>query len=482
MARPKGEQPVETSSEPAFARLHLWQIQALRDAMVIFAAVVIVWAGYAMRSVTVPLLVALLLAYLFEPLVARMCKRPGVTRPMAVGGLLLVVGGTAITVLLITLPLLIGQTIQLIDDFRAGRFERSALMVREYVPESYRDEFDRLATFFVSKEHLPDGDSKPGSDAAQPAGDEAGDRTAPGAALANESVDRQHDGAPAEVERDIAEVAPDIAAEMIELRAEMAALREQLEASQAQQDAKTANGSTSNLVEFVQKGREIVVAVVGRIISIGLLAFLIPFYFFFFSVWYPSVLKFGNDLIPPQRRDRVIELLQKMDRAVAGFVRGRIVISLIMGVLLALGWQIVGVQYAIVLGFVIGFFSIVPYLGGVGIPLAVGLLWLGQVGVPESERMAWYMIIFWPCLVFGAVQVIETYFLTPMIAGKATNLDPVSILVAVLAGGAIMGVYGMLLAIPLAACLKILFVEVLLPRIKAWSEGSAEDPLPISRE
>ena len=80
------------------------------------------------------------------------------------------------------------------------------------------------------------------------------------------------------------------------------------------------------------------------------------------------------------------------------------------------------------------------------------------------------------------VQLIEGYVLTPMIAGKATNLDPVTILVVVLAGGSIMGIYGMLLAIPVAACLKILCTDVLLPKVHAWTAGEAEDPLPIDRD
>ena len=85
-------------------------------------------------------------------------------------------------------------------------------------------------------------------------------------------------------------------------------------------------------------------------------------------------------------------------------------------------------------------------------------------------------------MVYGIVQTIEGYVLIPMIAGKATNLDPVTILVAVLAGGSIMGVYGMLIAIPVAACLKILCTEVLLPKVRAWTSGEAADPLPIQRE
>ena len=77
------------------------------------------------------------------------------------------------------------------------------------------------------------------------------------------------------------------------------------------------------------------------------------------------------------------------------------------------------------------------------------------------------------------MQVLETYIITPAIAGKATNLDPVTILVAVLAGGSVGGVYGMLLAIPAAACLKILLTDVVMPRVRLWVRGKAEDPLPL---
>ena len=71
--------------------------------------------------------------------------------------------------------------------------------------------------------------------------------------------------------------------------------------------------------------------------------------------------------------------------------------------------------------------------------------------------------------------------LTPIIAGKATNLDPVTIVVAILAGGSVAGVYGMLLAIPIAACGKIAAKRLLLPRISDWARGRAPDPLPIDR-
>jgi predicted PurR-regulated permease PerM len=170
-----------------------------------------------------------------------------------------------------------------------------------------------------------------------------------------------------------------------------------------------------------------------------------------------------------------------MDRAVSGFVRGRIVVSSIMGVLIAVGWKFFGVPYAITLGVVVGVFSLVPYLSVVGLPIAIGLLAVDQLALPEADRMTWFWILIGPTLVYGIVQFLEGYVLIPLIAGKATDLDPVSIFVAVLAGAAIAGVYGMLLSIPVAACLKIYLREVVMPHLRDWSSGRADDPLPLDQ-
>jgi predicted PurR-regulated permease PerM len=172
-----------------------------------------------------------------------------------------------------------------------------------------------------------------------------------------------------------------------------------------------------------------------------------------------------------------MELLGRMDRVIAGFVRGRILISVLMGIGFAIGWFFCGVPYAIPLGLITGIFCAVPYLGIIGLPVAIGLLFLDQAG--GRGEMAWWAILLWPSVVFTVVQTVESYWLTPKIAGKVTNLDPVTVLVVVLAGGSIMGVYGMLLAIPVAACGKILLTDVFMPRIRAWIAGRASDPLPI---
>jgi predicted PurR-regulated permease PerM len=435
-------------ARPPIANLHLWQIQAVRDVLFILAIVALVWAGYAMRTVTVPLLVALTLAYLFEPLVSYLTRRYNASRPIVVGTLVLTFGLTIVLVLAIAIPLIVGQSIRLVRDVRAGRFENSLMKLQEYVPTDFQDDYATMIGFI-----------------------HPGTRPGESAFIADEPVD-------------MPTTKPETGVDTIgdELRVREIVREELLRVSAGEEDIAAGSSSAGSFVKWARSSANAVFGLLGSVVTLGLLVFLIPFYFFFFSVSYPAIARFGRTLVPLSNRARTLELVGKMDRAVAGFVRGRIVICLIMGVMLAIGWWFCGVPYSIVLGFVIGAFSLVPYLGGIGVPLAVGLLAIEQFNLPDDQQMAWWAVILWPSVVFGIVQVVETYLLTPMIAGKATNLDPVTILVAVLAGGSVGGIYGMILAIPVAACLKILITDVVLPKIHAWTKGEAEDPLPISRQ
>lgn len=429
----------------AAADLHLWQVQAVRDLLLVAAVVGVFWAGYVLRAVTVPLLVALLLAYLAEPIIQRLCRGRNVSRVGAVSIVLVSGVGAVAVVLAILVPLLVANTVRLVNDFRGGELRQRVETVEKWVPDTFREEFEQII------ELLPAG------------------------AAAALDVDPAIVAELEEAAADDGDTVPAGAGPLT--RDEVVAIVDR----RLSEQAAAAEADGSRWLSIARGGAETIIKAVGTLIGIGLLAFLIPFYFFFFSTWYPAVLRFGRSVLPEKNKARTLDLLARMDSVVAGFVRGRIVISVIMGVLLAIGWKICGVPYAVLLGLVIGVFCAVPYLGVIGIPVAVGLLFFEELGQPAGDRMAWWAILLWPTLVFGAVQLIEGYVLTPLIAGKATNLDPVTILVAVLAGGSVLGVYGMLLAIPAAACGKILFTEVLLPKIRDWAAGRAADPLPIDR-
>jgi predicted PurR-regulated permease PerM len=380
-------------------KLHLWQIQWVRDLFLIVAIIAGIWLGYAMRDITIPLLVALLLAYLFEPLISYLSNHPKfpLGRVSVISGLLTILIAGVLAILAVSIPMVISQTSSLVDDIQDGKLrEKLEQVAANYAPESIQDEIVQTLAYLPTAEEL------------------------------------------------------------------------------------SADTSTSQgLMRIAKKTGDVAIGILGSVVRFGILAVLIPFYFFFFSLWFPQVVAFARGCIPDDNRTHIEALFGKMDAAVAGFVRGRIVIAFIMSILLAVGWMIVGVPYAIVLGIAVGVFCAVPFLGLIGVPLTVGLLFLDQLGTPEAQRMAWWGIILWPVLVFAIVQALDGWVLTPMIAGKATNLDPVTIFVAVLAGGSVLGAYGMLLAIPVAACIKILIQESLLPNVRAWARGDADDPLPF---
>lgn len=451
MARRNASTAKPTQGQPDPAHLHVWQIQAVRDLLGVAVLIGLLWLGHALQAVTVPLLVALLLAYLFEPVVSKLSSHRRVSRPLVVGGVLVTVGVMVVALLALVIPVVGTQTVNLVGDYQEGRFREAVVELSSNLPETWHEHADRLIRY------LPVGGEP--SDGAEPdqsrgAAGEQGDASA--AAGRDDETARIR-----------------------------AIVREEME--RAAGVAGSAEPPTSDSQRFLGLARgsaRAVGSLLGGILQLGFVAFLVPFYFFFFSVSYPAVVNFARGLVPEANRPRTFELLSKMDRVVAGFVRGRIVISLIMGVMLAVGWWICQVPYAITLGLVVGIFCAVPYLGVVGVPLAVGLLFFGQLGAGGEPTvwLGWWGVVLWPTAVFVVVQVIESYGLTPTIAGKATNLDPVTIVVAVLAGGSIMGVYGMLLAIPAAACIKIVCTDVLLPRIRAWTKGESADPLPIDRD
>lgn len=448
MARQHGSNKSAGGSDDSLKHLHLWQYQAVRDVLLVASVAGLVWLGYALRAVTVPLLVALLLAYLFEPLVARLSRHPKLTRPMVVGGLLTTVGALAIGVVAVIVPVAVGQTAGFVRDYQQGRFRETAVKLSDHLPDTWHDQVKPLI------DYLPKGE--PAADDAPQAVKEAGGPAPPRGGFVSA-------GRSATDEQRVREI-----------------VRQEMEQAGVGGGGEGKTGSM-HWLGVARGGARAAGAVIGGIVAIGFLAFLIPFYFFFFSVWFPAVVRFGRSLIPMANRERTLELIDKMDAVVAGFVRGRIVVSLIMGFMLAVGWKIAGVPYSIVLGLVVGLFCAVPYLGAIGVPFAVGLLAFRELGLP-GDAMVWWKIVLYPTFVYAVVQVIEGYLLIPMIAGKATNLDPVTILVVVLAGGSIMGIYGMLLAIPVAACVKILCTDLVLPQIRAWTSGEAADPLPIDRD
>jgi len=175
---------------------------------------------------------------------------------------------------------------------------------------------------------------------------------------------------------------------------------------------------------------------------------IIPIYLFFFLLIRRDLTQGLPDHLPFLKeaiREDVVFLVREFVAIVVSFFRGQLLIGLIMGVLLATGFSIVGLKFGLFIGLAVGVLNIVPYLGTIiGLAVALPLAFFQPGG-----GLALAALVF---LVKLIVQNIEGWFLTPKIMGERTGLHPVTIIVAIFFWGtAFKGLLGMILAIPLTA-------------------------------
>ncbi|MGB7946633.1 MAG: AI-2E family transporter, partial [Candidatus Binatia bacterium] len=200
------------------------------------------------------------------------------------------------------------------------------------------------------------------------------------------------------------------------------------------------------------------------------LAIVLFYIFVFFFAWHFNTgLAKLSGYVPASSKERIFSVVAKMDDAVGDFFRGRLLIALLMGMLLSAGWFLVGVPYWFFLGMLTGLLNVVPYLSVVVWPIAILLKYLDVLTTGAGDNLGVLAIVVWPSVVYIAVQFLEGWFLTPWIQSGQTHMSAVTIILVVLIGGTVAGILGMLLVIPVAACIKILFEEAILPSLRKWA-------------
>lgn len=232
-------------------------------------------------------------------------------------------------------------------------------------------------------------------------------------------------------------------------------------------------GSITRAAKWLMAGTGGAIDVITDVLSattyILLMLLLIPVYFFFFAWTFGPMVASLRDYIPDSKKDETLAALAKMDEAVGNYFRDRVIISFIMAVMFAVGWAICGVPYWLLLAIVTGLLSLIPYAAVVGWLAALLLKTLDLLATDgQMSTTDWIWGLGGLTLVYAVVQVVEGWLLTPWIQGKSLNMSSVTILIVVFIGGAIGGMYGLILCIPVAACLKIVATDNLLPRFKSW--------------
>jgi predicted PurR-regulated permease PerM len=195
---------------------------------------------------------------------------------------------------------------------------------------------------------------------------------------------------------------------------------------------------------------------------------LVVIYFVFFAWYFPSIQRSLWQTVESMEKPELSDMLGQMDQAVGDFFRGRMLIALMMSVMLGIGWWLVDVPYWGLLGFGAGLLSLIPYAASLIWPIAILLKYLDMSTGSQVTNDFWMQLLFWPSAVYFLIQFIEGWILTPWIQSQSTDLNAATILLVVLVGGAMGGVLGLILAIPITACLQIMAKELLLPRLRAW--------------
>ncbi len=188
---------------------------------------------------------------------------------------------------------------------------------------------------------------------------------------------------------------------------------------------------------------------------------LIPIYAFYFLLEKRSIERQWTDYLPvsdSRFKDELVWLLRNINDALIVFFRGQVLVALCDGVMYSVGFLIVGLPYALLLGLVATVLTIVPFLGAIVTCVSALLIAIIQFGDWTHPLLV--------LLVFVTVQTIEGWIIQPKIIGDRVGLHPVSIIIALLVGATLLGgILGGLLAIPTTAVIRaLLFRYVWRPR------------------
>ncbi|WP_080872286.1 AI-2E family transporter [Oceanobacillus timonensis] len=188
---------------------------------------------------------------------------------------------------------------------------------------------------------------------------------------------------------------------------------------------------------------------IGQLVSIVAGIILIPFFLFF-------MLKDGKKLVPfllqffdKKKADNLHTLLSKIDHVLSSFIQGQLLVSFAVGVLLLIGYLIIGLEYAVVLALFGMMMNVIPFLG----PYIAVIPALLVGGFQEPMNLIWVSII------MLVAQQIESNLITPNVMGQTLSLHPLTVITAILAAGSIAGFLGILFAIPVYAVIRTIVVH-----------------------
>lgn len=203
----------------------------------------------------------------------------------------------------------------------------------------------------------------------------------------------------------------------------------------------------------------------GMVVNFVVILVMVPFILFYFLKDGEKMVAGLMRLVPQKRQEQVRTLLTELDHTVSQFIRGQFTVALCVGLLLWIGYQIIGLKFAVILALISMVTNVIPYLGAflAAVPALI-------VGLSQSPGLAVKVLI-----VTIVAQQLEGNLLSPLIVGKGLSIHPLTIILLLLAAGALMGPLGLLFAVPGYALLK-----VVLSHLYRWRSEKREESTPAA--
>jgi len=396
-----------------------------RTIFLVAVGLFILWLAYQARAVVTPLLVALTLAYILDPVV-RLLERRGLSRAFA-----------SATVVVLVLAMLVTAVA-----FAASRFaDEATVFYNDVVGESSAPASEAIA--FRMKCAATDSDPERRKEI------DARVRSTEWEGRDIVYFDANNDG---RFEPGYAALA------MIKIRSALADSRlagpiDRTLAGAAQFGPQIAESAGTMLSGLVQGGR----AVFSTFLGVLTIAVLFPIYLYYSLVNLARVYEVVVRHLPEGRRPQIVGILHKIHLTISAFFRGRLITMTVKGLLLLALFVAFGVPFSYVCAAFAALASLVPVVGGVVSAIPPIVLALPNSGGGAIAGLALGIL---------AVEGIEGYLLIPALIGRRVGLHPLTVLVCTLVAGDLFGFFGMIVAVPLTAVLKILAMEFVIPEVR----------------
>ena len=238
-------------------------------------------------------------------------------------------------------------------------------------------------------------------------------------------------------------------------------------------DARTQFPEEAGVAEQLNTAREIGT----RIFEVGLIFILAPIIAFYLLVDLPHIGALTRELIPERSKDHVLHVAHRLNHTIGGYFRGQLAVAVIVGAMVSVGLAIIDLPFWLIVGIIAGLFNMVPLIGP----------WVGAIpGVAIALTTRDFTTALWVVAVMTIAQQIDNHFISPLVMQRTTSLHPAVVMLTLLAGGSLGGFFGLLLAVPLAAAVKVVVghlwrIYVLdqpLEEVVAMTEPPPEEPVP----